>query len=45
VHPALSALRGQAQSALVSDADWVCGLPQILRAVQGMAAVRAQVAP
>ncbi|MDO9526573.1 MAG: ABC transporter substrate-binding protein [Gemmobacter sp.] len=42
-HPALVALRGQTQTALVTDADWVCGLPQILRAVQGMAAARARV--
>lgn len=37
-HPALVAVRGAAAAAMVSDAEWVCGLPQILRAVEGMAA-------
>jgi iron complex transport system substrate-binding protein len=39
-HPALGAVRGRAGQALVSDADWVCGTPHVLRAVAGMAAVR-----
>lgn len=37
VHPALAAVRGAAAVARVSDAEWVCGLPQVLRAVAGMA--------
>ena len=36
-HPALHAVRGAAAAAMVSDADWVCGLPHLLRAVAGMA--------
>ena len=37
VHPALQAVRGDSAAAMVSDAEWVCGLPQILRAVAAMA--------
>lgn len=36
-HPALEVVRGQAADAVISDAEWVCGLPQILSAVEGMA--------
>lgn len=39
-HPALAAVRGAAAAAMVSDADWVCGLPHLLRAVAGMASAQ-----
>ena len=41
VHPALDAIRGGAAQARMSDADWVCGTPHLLRAVKGMAEARA----
>lgn len=41
VHPALDAIRSTAAKAQMSDADWVCGTPYLLRAVQGMAEARA----
>jgi len=41
MHPALAALRATAGTARVTDADWICGLPSLLRAVEGMAAARA----
>lgn len=41
MHPALAALRAKAGTARVTDADWICGLPSLLRAVEGMAAARA----
>lgn len=40
VHPALDAIRGKAAKAQMSDADWVCGTPYLLRAVEGMAKAR-----
>lgn len=40
VHPAIEALRGTAGVASVTDADWVCGTPHLLRAVADMAAAR-----
>ena len=43
-HPALAAVRGASAAAMVSDAEWVCGLPQILRAVAGMAAAHRAIA-
>ena len=43
-HPALAAVRGASAAAMVSDAEWVCGLPQILRAVSGMAAAHRAIA-
>ena len=39
-HPALIAVRDAAGQARVTDADWICGTPHILRAVQGMAEAR-----
>jgi iron complex transport system substrate-binding protein len=42
VHPALDAVRQQAGTAQVSDADWVCGTPFILRAIGSMAQARRQ---
>ena len=42
VHPALEAVRQQAGTAQVSDADWVCGTPFILRAIASMAQARKQ---
>jgi iron complex transport system substrate-binding protein len=39
-HPALIAVRDAAGQARVTDADWICGTPHILRAVQGMAQAR-----
>lgn len=40
VHPALQVLRDKAGAARVTDADWVCGTPHILRAVAAMADAR-----
>ena len=39
-HPALSALTQVAGGARVNDADWVCGTPHVLRAIQQMAQAR-----
>jgi iron complex transport system substrate-binding protein len=39
-HPALAALTGEIAADAVTDADWVCGLPQTLDAVERMAALR-----
>lgn len=39
-HPALVPLRAKAGSALMSDADWVCGLPQVLAALEDLVAAR-----
>ncbi len=39
-HPALIAVREGAGEARVTDADWICGTPHILRAVAGMAEAR-----
>lgn len=39
-HPALAQLRAQSARATLSDADWVCGTPYLLRAVAGMALAR-----
>lgn len=33
-HPALRALQRGSETALVQDADWVCGLPQVLGAIE-----------
>ena len=44
-HPALGALRDRAAARVVSDGDWICGIPQILRAVAGMADARKALAP
>lgn len=40
VHPALQAVRERAGSAEVTDADWICGTPHVLRAVAGMGEAR-----
>lgn len=40
VHPALQAVRQRAGSAEVTDADWICGTPYVLRAVAGMGEAR-----
>jgi len=39
-HPALEALRTDATRARVRDADWVCGTPHVLRAIDTMVATR-----
>lgn len=39
-HPVVTALRGQAAQTAISDQDWVCGTPFVLRAVADMAAAR-----
>ncbi len=39
-HPVVVALRGQAAKAAISDQDWVCATPFVLRAVSDMAAAR-----
>jgi iron complex transport system substrate-binding protein len=40
-HPALTALRGRAGAARITDADWICGTPYLLRAIEAMAQARA----
>ncbi|MFT4151811.1 MAG: ABC transporter substrate-binding protein [Paracoccaceae bacterium] len=45
VHPALRALQARAASATMSDADWVCGTPYMLRAIAAMAAARRALEP
>ncbi|MEY4695596.1 MAG: hypothetical protein RIT14_24 [Pseudomonadota bacterium] len=40
VHPALQAIREGAAEARLTDADWVCGTPYLLRAIRGMAEAR-----
>ena len=39
-HPALTALRAKAGRAQVSDADWVCGTPFVMRAIRAMVQAR-----
>ena len=39
-HPALEAIRAKAGVAATTDADWVCGTPHILRAMQAMRTAR-----
>lgn len=39
-HPVVGALRGQAASAALTDQDWVCGTPFVLRAIGDMAEAR-----
>jgi iron complex transport system substrate-binding protein len=41
-HPALLALRDQSAGARVSDADWVCGTPHLIRAIRQMQSARAE---
>jgi iron complex transport system substrate-binding protein len=38
-HPAMEALRGRSRRAALSDAEWVCGTPHVLRAVARLAAL------
>lgn len=45
VHPALLDLRERASAARITDADWVCGTPALLRAIEAMAAARAEIGP
>lgn len=44
-HPALEVLRAKAAARRMSDADWICGIPHILRAVAGMAAAHKALTP
>ncbi|HEY9038014.1 MAG TPA: ABC transporter substrate-binding protein [Roseovarius sp.] len=39
-HPVVEGLNGQAARAVMSDQDWVCGTPYVLRAIGDMAAAR-----
>ncbi|WP_255011255.1 ABC transporter substrate-binding protein [Roseovarius sp. M141] len=39
-HPVVEMLSGQAARAVMSDQDWVCGTPFVLRAIADMAAAR-----
>jgi len=39
-HPALGALTAQTSAGTITDADWVCGLPQTLDAVERMVDLR-----
>ncbi len=45
VHPALRAVQDAAGKARMTDADWVCGTPHLLRAIAAMAEARAILAP
>ena len=40
IHPALEALRQRAGEARVTDADWICGTPYLIRAIRDMAEAR-----
>ena len=44
-HPALAPLLSRAGRAVMSDADWVCGLPQILNALSGLVQARDALPP
>ena len=44
VHPALQAVRARAGRAQVTDADWVCGTPFVMRAIEAMVVARAGLA-
>lgn len=39
-HPVVARLQGQAHGAAISDQDWVCGTPYVLRAIAEMAEAR-----
>ncbi len=41
-HPALLALRDQTAQARVTDADWVCGTPHLIRAIRQMQSARTE---
>ena len=40
LHPALAAIRAKAGRAQVTDADWVCGTPFVMRAIRAMVQAR-----
>tara|TARA_R110002012_G_scaffold23596_3_gene79939 strand:- start:21 stop:881 length:861 start_codon:yes stop_codon:yes gene_type:complete len=39
-HPVIEALRNSRPEASMTDSDWVCGTPFVLRAIEGMVALR-----
>lgn len=39
-HPALAAIAGDAPVSVVSDPDWTCGTPHVLRAIAGLVEAR-----
>lgn len=39
-HPALTTLKDRADAAVLSDADWVCGTPQVLSAIAALKEAR-----
>ncbi|WP_417523546.1 ABC transporter substrate-binding protein [Marinovum sp.] len=39
-HPVVRALRAEAQGAALTDADWVCGTPHVLRAIESLVPLR-----
>jgi iron complex transport system substrate-binding protein len=41
-HPAIRALRDRREAG-ISDADWVCGTPHVLRALARLVSLRAEV--
>lgn len=43
-HPVIEALRGARPEAALTDSDWVCGTPFVLRAIADMTALRQEVA-
>lgn len=44
-HPALTALPGTLMAGELTDRDWICGTPQVLRAVEDMRALRLSMEP
>lgn len=39
-HPGLAALKARSPAAVISDRDWVCGTPHVLRAISELVAAR-----
>lgn len=39
-HPVIKALRAESPASLISDRDWICGTPYVLRAIEELAADR-----
>lgn len=39
-HPVVQDLRSRTGQAVLSDRDWICGIPSVLRAIDGLIAVR-----
>jgi iron complex transport system substrate-binding protein len=39
-HPVIQSLRARAGEAVMSDRDWICGTPYVLRAIEDLAAAR-----